>query len=90
MLWTSALAIYVIIWFFCLFLVLPFHARAGEGEVAPIVPGTEPGAPARFRPGRAAVQVTVLAALIFGLYYANYVGEFVTAKDLNLFQQPAQ
>lgn len=90
MLWTSALAIYVIIWFFCLFLVLPFHARAGEGDAVPTVAGTEPGAPARFRPGRAALQVTALAAVIFGLYYANYVGEFVTAKDLNLFQQPAQ
>ena len=90
MLWTSALAIYVIIWFFCLFLVLPFHARAGEGDTAPIVAGAEPGAPVRFRPGRAAVQVTLLAAIIFGLYYANYVGEFLTAKDLNFFQQQAR
>lgn len=86
--WTSALAIYFIIWFFCLFLILPFHARrAGEGQAVSI-PGEDKGAPARFAAGRAALQVTLLAALVFGLYYANYTQGWVTRDSFTFLPQP--
>jgi predicted secreted protein len=85
--WTSALAIYFIFWFFCLFLVLPFHARRA-GEDAVKVPGQEDGAPAHFAIGRAAAQVSIVAAILFALYYANYVSGWITAEDLNLFGRP--
>lgn len=85
--WTSALAIYFIIWFFCLFLVLPFHAAPNEGGEAG-VPGADRGAPAGFAFGRAALQVTLLSALLFGLYYANYVGGWLTRADLGFLPQP--
>ena len=86
--WTSALAIYFIIWFFCLFLILPFHARrAGEGQAVSI-PGEDKGAPARFAAGRAALQVTLLAALVFGLYYANYAQGWVTRDSFTFLPQP--
>jgi predicted secreted protein len=86
--WTSALAIYFIIWFFCLFLVLPFHARRA-GEDSPLVPGQADSAPAHFAFGRVAAQVSVVAAVLFALYYANYVGGWITVEDINLFGGPA-
>ena len=55
-------AVYVIVWFLCLFAVLPFrvHNQVDTGQV---VPGTEPGAPALLHlwPKFA---VTTLAALV--------------------------
>lgn len=86
--WTSALAIYFITWFFCLFLILPFHARrAGEGEVTSI-PGEEKGAPSRFDARKAAMQVTILAALVFGVYYANYTQGWITRDSFTFLPQP--
>ncbi len=84
--WTSALAIYFILWFFCLFLVLPFHARPRNGETD--VPGTDGGAPANFAMGRAALQVTLLAGALFALYYANYVAGWLTPDDISFLPQP--
>lgn len=86
--WTSALAIYVIFWFFCLFLVLPFHARrSSEVDDTPVA-GQADSAPDKFRPGRAALQTTLVAALLFGAYYANYTQGWVTRDDINFFPPP--
>lgn len=88
MYWTSALAIYVIFWFFCLFLVLPFHARkAGEQDVAP-VRGQADSAPVSFNAGKVVLQTTLVAALLFGAYYANYVQGWITPDDINFFPAP--
>jgi predicted secreted protein len=82
--WTSILAIYFIIWFLCLFLVLPFHGRsaheAADGR------GQDPGAPRQFEAGRIVAQVSVLAAIVFGIYYANYVQGWIGIDDIDLAQ----
>ena len=87
MLWTSALAIYALFWALCLFLVLPFHGNR-SGGVAEKVPGQADSAPASFRLGRVAFQVTLLSALLFGLYYINYVTGVVTFDDINPLPTP--
>lgn len=90
--WTSALAIYLLFWALSLFLVLPFHARraGSDGGGVAHVPGQEAGAPPNFRPWRAAGQVTLVAAGLFGLFYANYVYGWLTADSVNLFGGPAR
>jgi predicted secreted protein len=85
--WTSILAIYFIMWFMCLFIVLPFHGRReGQGDGTT---GHDPGAPDRFQPGRIIAQVSIVAALVFGLYYANYVNGWVTVQDVDILHPPA-
>jgi len=71
--WTSALAIYTLFWCFSAFFVLPFHGRRVEDDAVPLVAGQEPGAPARFRPGRILLQMTIAATICFVLYYVAYV-----------------
>jgi predicted secreted protein len=62
----SWIAIYIIIWWICLFLVLPFGVRnqADEGEV---VAGTDPGAPVIFRIWKRLLVTTLLALVVQGL-----------------------
>ena len=87
--WTSALAIYFIFWFFCLFLVLPFHARPAQDK-SQLVPGQADSAPMHFPFWRIVTQVSIIAILLFGAYYVNYLEGWVTAKDIELFKGPPE
>lgn len=64
----GAVAVFFIIWWLCLFAVLPFGVRSrNEGDEAP--PGADPGAPTQPNLVRSAIATTLLAAIIFlGVY----------------------
>lgn len=81
--WTSALAIYALFWTLSLFLVLPWFARTAEEAGEKVTPGHAESAPHQFKAGRVALVTTLLGALLFGLYYANYVTGWVTPADLD-------
>jgi len=85
---TSAIAIYVLFWAFSLFLVLPFGVRSHHETGDPLVPGQSDGAPANFDPKRIVVWTTVVAAVLFGLYYLNYVEGWILPDTLNMFGKP--
>jgi predicted secreted protein len=68
--------------------VLPFGVRTHEEAGVERIPGQADSAPANFRPGRIALRATMLAAILFGLFYANYVNGWIGPEDLNLFGQP--
>lgn len=59
----SIFAIYFIIWWLTLFLVLPLGLRT-QAEADEVVPGTVESAPARFRPLLVFGLTSVLAAII--------------------------
>src|SRR3546814_4306212 len=63
--WTSALAIYILLWIFSAFFVLPFHGRRAEDDEVPLVRGQDPGAPARIQPRRILLQMTIVSAVVF-------------------------
>lgn len=69
----SILAIYVLFWTMSLFLVLPFGVRTDEEAGVEHVPGHADSAPHMFSLGRAALRATIVSAILFGLFYANYV-----------------
>jgi predicted secreted protein len=54
----SVLAIYVLFWTMCLFVVLPFGVRTPEEEGLETPPGHAPSAPHRFSFGRTAWRAT--------------------------------
>ena len=64
----SAVAIYFVIWWTILFAVLPWGSRS-QAEHGAIVPGTEPAAPRTPRLVVKALATSVLAALLFALFY---------------------
>ena len=79
----SILAIYVLFWTLSLFLVLPFGVRTPEEEGVDCPPGHAPSAPHSFSFGRAALRATIVSALAFGLFYANYSFGWVTIAMLD-------
>ncbi|PTM90173.1 DUF1467 family protein [Mycoplana dimorpha] len=64
----SLAAVYFIIWWLSLFVVLPFGLRT-QAEENEIVPGSVESAPARFRAGRVMLATTILAAIIHAGWY---------------------
>jgi predicted secreted protein len=86
--WTSVLAIYALFWVMSAFLMLPFGIKTHDEAGIAKVPGQADSAPANFRPSRIAIRATVLAALLCGLYVANYVYDWVEAEDLNVIGEP--
>jgi predicted secreted protein len=86
--WTSIIALFALFWVLSAFLVMPFGMRTVEEEGYERVAGQVDSAPAQFRPGRIAFRATVLAAVLFGLFYANYVYGWIGVENLNLFGKP--
>ncbi len=66
---TSAVAIYFVVWWLVLFMVLPWGYRT-QAEVGEIAPGPEPSAPARFPMLRVALVTSAVAAVVFAGIYA--------------------
>jgi predicted secreted protein len=85
---TSILAIYALFWVLSAFLVMPFGVRTHEEAGIAKVPGQADSAPAQFRPKRVALRATILAAVLFGVYYANYVEGWLTMSDIDPFSAP--
>ncbi len=80
---TSILAIYVLFWTMSLFLVLPFGVRTSEEVGEAPLPGHADSAPHSFSFGRVALRTTILAAVLFGVYYANYIYGWIAVSDLD-------
>ena len=79
----SILAIYILFWTMSLFLVLPFGVRTSEEVGAEHIAGHAESAPHQFSLGKAALRATILSAVLFGLFYANYEFGWVDADMLN-------
>jgi len=81
--WTSILAIFALFWTISLFLVLPFGVRTSEEVGAAAQPGHAESAPHLFSLPRAALRATIVASVLFGLFYANYRFGWIGAADLD-------
>lgn len=63
----SAVAIFFIIWWTVLFVVLPFGRR--QGDEGDRYLGTQEGTPFDPRIARKAMQTTVISTVVFAIYY---------------------
>jgi predicted secreted protein len=75
----SAIAVYFLFWVLSFFLVIPFGVRTDEEAGLNRAPGHADSAPHHFSFGRAALRATIVSAVLFGLYYANYVNGWITS-----------
>ena len=79
--WTTAAAIYFIVWWLVLFAVLPWGVRS-QAESGEVVPGSDPGAPAIPHLGAKLLWTTLTATIIFALAALVYTYRLVTLDDL--------
>lgn len=79
----SILAIYALFWVMGFFLVIPFGVRTDEEAGVERAAGHAESAPHRFSFARAAMRATILSALLFGLFYANYVFGWIGVDSLD-------
>jgi predicted secreted protein len=80
---TSILAIYVLFWALCLFVIMPWHVRTAEDVGEVVQPGHAESAPHRFPAAKIVLRTTLLSALLFGLFYANYNYGWIGVDDLD-------
>lgn len=83
---TSIVAIFFLCWFLSLFFVLPFYAKTAREAGEEVEQGHAESAPHRFPAGRIALRTTILAAIFFGLFYANYVYGWIGTDFLDFIK----
>lgn len=71
----SSIAVFFIIWWVTLFGVLPLGIRSQQ-ESGEVVPGSDPGAPARTRLLRIVGINTLVASLVFAIFRFVVVPNF--------------
>ncbi len=72
MTWALGTATYFIIWWTSLFAILPFGVQS-QHELDDVVPGSEPGAPARPRLMLKLMANTVIAAIVWAIFDYIYI-----------------
>ena len=85
---TSALVLFVMIWFMVFFLVLPIRLRT-QGEAGEIVPGTHAGSPAEFNLRRKVLIVTIISVVLWAIIAGIIVSGWVGVRDFDFFNRMA-
>jgi predicted secreted protein len=75
--WITHLAIYFIVWWITLFLVLPFGVQRDEA----VSRGNDPGAPARSRIGIKLLVNTLLALIVWFVIFLIDRLDLITIRD---------
>ncbi len=86
----SALALYFVIWWITLFLVLPFGVRSQQ-EAGEVTAGSDPGAPASVRFGRIAAINSVVALVVLVIFWAVYIEnvfDLAVINDITRAERP--
>ncbi|WP_439532465.1 DUF1467 family protein [Polymorphobacter sp.] len=78
----SLAAIYLLFWTLTLFAVLPFGVRTSREEGQEPVPGEADSAPANPQLGKKLLWTTLISAVLFGLFWANYVFGWLEVADV--------
>ena len=86
----SILAIYILVWIFVAFVLLPFGVRTDEEMGVDPVPGQAESAPANFRPGRLALRAAAIAAVLTTIWVLNWENGWVTRETFDFLLPPGQ
>ena len=78
------LAIYFIMWWVTLFLVLPFTGRS-QAEAGEVVLGTVKSAPAELKFGRIIIINSIVASVMFAIFYIVVEVFGISFEDIFVF-----
>jgi predicted secreted protein len=80
----SAIVLYLVIWFMCVFIILPLRIKS-QTEDGEVVPGTPASAPTDPMLKKKAIWVTVLATLLYIPVVVIIVNGWITIDDLDFY-----
>jgi predicted secreted protein len=83
--WTSALAIYFLVFCLTVFITLPFGVKTAEEAGTDHIPGQAESAPHRFDLPRHLIRAGLIAALLTALFVANYQFGWIMVDDLDFY-----
>jgi len=78
MTFASFIAIYFIVWWTCLFVVLPFGVK-NQSDSGDVHPGSEPGAPVFARIRQRFLATTIVSAIVMGLLWWGLSNPYLQA-----------
>ena len=79
---TSAIAVYFLIWWLCLFAVLPWGVKNADEAGTKVGEGHEAGAPINPMLWRKALATTILATVVFALAYGTITSGWIGLDDI--------
>lgn len=80
----SAIALYGILWFLTMFVVLPIRMKT-QGEAGHVEPGTHASAPSDVQMWAKAKLVTVISAVVFAIVATVITSEIITFEMIERF-----
>ena len=80
----TLIAMYFVIWWICLFAVLPLRVRT-QGETGEVVPGTPASAPATEVVRKKALITTAIAVVVWALIVAFITSGVVSIHETDVF-----
>ena len=83
---TSAIVLFVVLWFLTFLVVIPFRLKT-QGDVGRILPGTMAGSPEVHHLKKKALITTVAAAVLWCIIAGIIIGEVITVRDLDWFDR---
>lgn len=82
---SSISAIYFLFWTFSAFVLLPFGVRTSEEAGEEMVSGQAESAPHHFDLKRHMVRTTIVATILFAIFYLNYVFGWVGPEAFDFY-----
>jgi predicted secreted protein len=85
---TSAIVLFVIIWFLTLFVVLPLRLQT-QGDLGSIEPGTHAGSPENPQMKKRFMVTTVVALVLWAILAGSIIGGVFSVRDFDWFNRMA-
>jgi predicted secreted protein len=82
MAWSTAAAIYFLIWWLVLFCTLPIGVRNAAEDGVAVEAGNDPGAPTVIGMKFKLILTTIVASIVFAILWVIYVNRLVSLEDL--------
>ena len=79
----SGIAMYFVLWWLCLFVVLPFGVKT-LGETGNTIEGAPDSAPAKFNFWMVLLKTTLVAAVVFAAIYAIVIATGFNFRDFTI------
>jgi len=83
---TSAIVLYVVIWFMTFFVVLPVRIET-QGDLGEIVPGTQAGSPEHHHLRKKAWITTGIAAVLWAVCAYVILSGMISVRDIDMFNR---